>query len=109
MHRAGAVRAARRSLAALALLCWVLLPATAASAETGALTLGTDATRPLFTAARLTPGALPEARGPRPHAEATPADTPGVSVRVAGSALADSLQVSLEAGTGGRYGDCTGF
>src|SRR4051794_12397165 len=107
MHRA--VRNGRRSMPVLALLSWVLLHATAASAETGALTLGTDATGPLFTAQRLAPGALPEACLTVTYAGATPADVLGVSARVGGSGLADYLHVVLEAGTGGRYGDCHGF
>lgn len=109
MQPANAVRTRWRSLPALALLSWVLLPAGAASAEAGALTLGTDATGPLFTAGRLAPGALPEACLTVTYAGATPADALGVSVQVGGSGLADYLQVVLEAGTGGRYGDCSGF
>src|SRR3954453_3743071 len=107
MHRA--VRRGRRSVPALALLSWVLLHATTASAETGALTLGTDATGPLFTAERLPPGALPAASLRVTYAGAPPADVLGVSAAVGRSGLADYLHVVPEAGAAGRYGDCAGF
>lgn len=116
MSRRRAASTGRQSLAVACLVLFVgfawafAAPAQGASAEGGVALFDDDGGRALFTAAdKLAPG--------RPLAEcvrvgsrtAMPGDQVWFAAADVSGALADHVTVTLESGTGGRFGDCTGF
>jgi len=79
-------------------------PAHAASS----LVLDNDAAGPLIAAGELVPGPQPSQCVQISYQGATAGDRVGLFAAVSGS-LADYLQVRIDEGTGGVYGDCSGF
>ncbi|NHC12350.1 hypothetical protein [Motilibacter deserti] len=99
-----------RTLLALALAGAPLAAATGpAYAEEAVPRLSTDATGPLFALSGLAPGWEHAACLQVRYAGLPAASALGVFATAGGSGLADYLDVRVERGTGGGYGDCTGF
>jgi hypothetical protein len=85
-------------------------PAAGAQGQAGVALFDDDGGTAMFTAAdRLAPG-RPAAACVRVGADTARAgDVVTFAATDVGGALADHLTVTLEAGRGGRFGDCTGF
>ncbi|RZS79447.1 hypothetical protein EV189_3801 [Motilibacter rhizosphaerae] len=106
MHQRGTRARAARLLAALACTALAGLVA-AAPARAQDPTVSTDATGPLVQATAMAPGAPQSACVRVSWTGAT--DAALVPSATASGPLADYLDLRVERGSGGAYGDCTGF
>jgi hypothetical protein len=105
-------RAPYRAIPKLAFGTVLVIAASLAMAEpahaASSVVLDNDATGPLMTAAALVPGQLPPQCVQISYQGANADDQIGLFAAVSG-ALTDYLQVQIDEGAGGVYGDCTGF
>ncbi|WP_166170452.1 hypothetical protein [Motilibacter aurantiacus] len=87
----------------------VAAPIAPADADTGRPRLATDAVGPLFALPGLVPGREQAACVQVSYAGLPEGSGLGLFAAASGTGLADHLELRVERGTGGRYGDCTGF